>query len=605
MKKNDLIKVQNTTYRILGIRDNKLLCINCLEASMPTWLQIPEHYSSIDEDELYHATNTLKEDISNISPARRKVAYERFSIIAGIVASIDDKPHYIQQINSVSASSGLSKQTIRSHLIKYLIYQNIAVLAPKQPSETRSLSNDEKNFRWALNKYFYNQNQHTLVYTYKTMLQKKYCDSDGKLLQQRPSYNQFYYYYRRNRHLQNYLISRNGLGDYQRNERPLLGDGVQEFAPNLGIGMLDGTICDIYLVNEAGDVIGRPVLTACIDANTSLLMGYCLSLEGGMYNIRNLMLNIITDKVEWCKRFNIQITEDEWRVSSLPGKFVTDKGSEYISENFSQLADLGITLVDLPAFRPDLKSYVEKAFDILQGLFKQELKGKGVVEKDFSDRTNRTDYRKQACLTLSQFETILLRCILYYNNHRLLENYPYTDEMLHSGIKPYASSVWNNRLNEISSDLRTLDEQTLALTLLPRTNGKFTRQGLKVNQLRYSANGFTEEFLSGGDVIVAYSPDDVSRVWLYRNNEYFEFKLIENRFVGKSLQTVEELLALQRQLLNKESENNMQAKIDLSNQITNITKSVPIMNNPNIKTIRKNRTRSKTKIHKEIGSEIE
>ena len=75
MKKNDLIKVQNTTYRVLGIRDNKLLCINCLEASMPIWFETPDHYSSIDEDKLYQATTTLKEDINNISPARRKVAY--------------------------------------------------------------------------------------------------------------------------------------------------------------------------------------------------------------------------------------------------------------------------------------------------------------------------------------------------------------------------------------------------------------------------------------------------------------------------------------------------------------------------------------------------
>ncbi len=40
--------------------------------------------------------------------------------------------------------------------------------------------------------------------------------------------------------------------DYQKNHRPLLGDGVQEFAPNVGFGMLDSTICDIYLVNDAG-----------------------------------------------------------------------------------------------------------------------------------------------------------------------------------------------------------------------------------------------------------------------------------------------------------------------------------------------------------------
>lgn len=105
------------------------------------------------------------------------------------------------------------------------------------------------------------------------MIQRKYCDAEGKLLSEYPSYDQFYYFYRKTRKMQNYLISRNGLGDYQRNDRPLLGDGVQEYCPNLGIGMLDGTVCDIYLVDDAGNVVGRPVLTTCMDGNTSICMG--------------------------------------------------------------------------------------------------------------------------------------------------------------------------------------------------------------------------------------------------------------------------------------------------------------------------------------------
>ena len=82
---------------------------------------------------------------------------------------------------------------------------------------------------------------------YTLMLKEKYCDSEGKLLPDRPSYYQFRYFSRKHRKAQNYLISRNGLTDYQRNSRPLLGDGVQEFAPVPGTAMLDSTILDIFL----------------------------------------------------------------------------------------------------------------------------------------------------------------------------------------------------------------------------------------------------------------------------------------------------------------------------------------------------------------------
>ena len=70
--------------------------------------------------------------------------------------------------------------------------------------------------------------------------------------------------------MQNFYISRDGLKNYQRNNRPLIGEGVQEFAPAVGVGMLDATICDIYLINDSGSLVGRPILTACIDAYSSM-----------------------------------------------------------------------------------------------------------------------------------------------------------------------------------------------------------------------------------------------------------------------------------------------------------------------------------------------
>ena len=249
------------------------------------------------------------------------------------------------------------------------------------------------------------------------------------------------------------------------------------------------------------------------------------------------------------------------------------------------------------------KSYVEKGFDILQGLFKQELAGKGIVEKDYGERTNRIDYRKQACLTMRQFETILILCILHYNNHRIIKGYPYSEEMLRNEIKPYASSIWNYRLNDPSTNLIPIDEQTLSLILLPRTTGKFSRTGLRVNKLRYYCDGFTEEYLAGGECTIAYSPDDVSRVWMIEEGNYIEFRLIESRYEGKNLQTVEELKSLQRQILNNEESAVLQAKIDLSNRIKNVA-AHPAIADPDVKGIRDRRKRERMNNHKEIGGEI-
>ncbi len=85
------------------------------------------------------------------------------------------------------------------------------------------------------------------------------------------------------------------------------------------------------------------------------------------------MLNVIADKVEHCKKHGIMIEEGEWPCSDLPATLVTDMGSEYKSENFEQIAELGIKLINLPAYRPELKGMVEKFFDLVQSSYKAHL----------------------------------------------------------------------------------------------------------------------------------------------------------------------------------------------------------------------------------------
>ena len=152
--------------------------------------------------------------------------------------------------------------------------------------------------RWALNRFFYTKQKNSLMTAYTLMLKEKYCDSLGQLVETYPTFDQFRYFYRKTKKMQQYYISRDGIKDYQRNNRPLLGDGVQQFAPAVGVGMLDSTICDIYLVDDGGKLVGRPVMTACVDAFSGLCCGYSLGWEGGTYSLRSLMLNVIADKQE-------------------------------------------------------------------------------------------------------------------------------------------------------------------------------------------------------------------------------------------------------------------------------------------------------------------
>ena len=324
-----------------------------------------------------------------------------------------------------------------------------------------------------------------------------------------------------------------------------------------------------------------------------------LSWEGGVYSLRGLMECVIADKVELCRKHGIAIKSGDWNCNQLPATLVTDMGSEYKSANFEQIAELGVKVVNLPAYRPELKGSVEKFFDLIQSLYKPTLKGKGIIEPDYQER-GAHDYRKDACITLDSFETILLHCILYYNCQRIIENFPYTEEMLSANIPPHASGIWNWSMGQPGANLITVSPDELLMALMPRVTGTFTRYGLKVNQLRYARDGYTEAYLSGGSVTVAYNPDDVSCVWLFDKGSYIPFYLIETRFNGMSLEAVEAMQTAQKGIVKDAVRDNLQARIDLAAHIKTIANGSVPAGSTQINSVRETRKRAQRKTHKTL-----
>lgn len=599
MQKNDILKTKDGIFRILKIDGDRVLAIDCQKRTMPKFYS----FEFFDRAEKVDSSLVMPHsDFDSLSPKERSIAQQRFSMIASAVAVLDDENKRSEMIKHSAEMFGVSKTTVRKYLCAYLVSQDISVLVHRQKKE-KELTKDQRNMRWALNKFFYTQHKNSLSTAYTMMLKEKYCNAEGELTEDYPTFNQFRYFYRKTRKLENYYIKRDGIKDYQRNNRPLVGNGVQEFAPAIGTAMLDSTICDIYLVDDAGRLIGRPVLVAACDANTSMCLGYSLLLEGGTYSLQNLMLNILEDKISLCKRMGINITSEQWNVRELPRVMVTDGGSEYKGQTFSQIAEFGITLVNLPPYRPDLKGSVEKLFDLVQNSYKDVLKGKGVIMPDYQER-GAHDYRKDAVLTLSEFERIVVRCIVYYNCERVIKNFPYTSKMLEAGVKPYANEIWNFKKNDEADNLISVTQKELILTLLPRTTGKFTRFGLKVNHLRYYAEGYTERFLEGGDVIVSYNPENCGKVWLKDcYGTFVEFALIESRYDNMSLSEVKELKQKQKQIENDAIRENYTAKIELLNFIETV--SAKPTGNVKIKGIRKAKQYAKRKLHRDIGGELD
>ena len=247
MQRNDLVRYGSTIYRVIEVGGGRILVIDCIKLTMPTWVA-DTICETIPFEELLSATNKTIPSIESLSQEQLKVMHQRFTLIAPILTYIADDHMRSRLIEDMAERHKVTKQTIRKYLCLYLAYPNITVLAPIKKEPKKTLTEDEKNFRWALNKYYYTRYKHSLRTAYLYLLRDKYTDAEGSLMGNHPTFRQFQYFYSKHKSLQTYYISRNGLTHYQRNHRPLLGEGVREFAPHIGVGMLDSTICDIYLI---------------------------------------------------------------------------------------------------------------------------------------------------------------------------------------------------------------------------------------------------------------------------------------------------------------------------------------------------------------------
>ena len=609
MEKKKLIKFNETIYRVIAIHGEEVLLIDCIKRNMPKWWILKEIgiYNECSEKELLEMTNTALEDIETVDAEVRSTAYKRYTIVASVLPFIEDDIQRTEAIKKVAENNNICKQTVRNYLCLYLAFQSVSALVPEsRGTYQKALTENEKVFRWAINKFYYTGHKNSLKTCYTYMLKERYCDEKGRLIEDYPSFNQFRYYFSKYKKLQTSYISRNGLKDYQRNHRPLLGDRITEYANHVGVGEIDSTICDIHLVDDSGNYLGRPTLTILTDSySNGYVYGYSLSFEGGTYSLRNLLLNCISAKSDWCRQFGIMINEGEWNTDKLPSVIFSDMGTEYKSDTFAQITELGISLVNLPPLRPELKAIVERSFQLIQQSIKPSLIDYGYVDKDAGKRLA-PDYRKKACLTLRDYEKAIIYSILYNNNQRIIKDYPYTEDMIAAKVAPHPKDIFEWGRKQEGANLIPISDKKLIMTLLPRTKAKFSRKGLIVFGLRYNCKdiNFTEEYLSKKEAVVSYNPENVDTVYLFQNGKYIEFQLIESRFTGKTFDEVEAMLRGQKEIVKNADYENLQGRIDLTSNIETILLGTSKNDNLNLKNVREYKDREKRKQHKDFMREV-
>lgn len=168
MLKNDLLKNDGEIIRIITIKNNQALVIDCIKRNMPYWINIEllESYIPCNDQELLIISHKTLYNIDELDARSQSIIYFRYGIIEPLIYEIDNKKKRNILIKNISIQNNISGQTLRKYLCDYLAFQDKTILAPKKNISNKTLSKDEKNIRWALNKFFYTKRKNSLYTAY-------------------------------------------------------------------------------------------------------------------------------------------------------------------------------------------------------------------------------------------------------------------------------------------------------------------------------------------------------------------------------------------------------------------------------------------------------
>jgi hypothetical protein len=464
---------------------------------------------------------------------------------------------------------------------------------------------DRINFASAVKRYYLNRNKLSFKAVYEKLLSDFYSIKPNgktdniKLLppNERPSLRQFSYWYSKQRDAETEQKKRSGETEYKlsgravtgRSDFGLMGPGAQF--------QIDATVGDIYLVSQfdRSNLIGRPVLYFVIDAFSRMVTGMSVGLEGPSWNgMAGAITNMATDKVAFCKEYGIEITEDEWPCRNVPSVLRGDRG-ELISVNADNLANmLGIRVENAPPYRADLKGIIEQHFRTINTNSVALLPGG--VQPDMSRRGGR-DYRLDAKLDIRQLTQIIIKCVLYYNNHHYMDYFERNESMVRGNVAAIPANLWDWGIRNRSGSLRSFPTEQVRFAVMPTGKATVTEKGIRFKGLFYSSDRAVREswFATARTkkrwaVSVSYDPRDMAIIYVWNDDvkAYDRCSLLDwnGKNAGKSLEEIVYEQRKERIVAKQLKATEIEAKVNLNAEIESIiaeaesqSKGIPVKSN--------------------------
>ncbi len=262
----------------------------------------------------------------------------------------------------------------------------------------------------------------------------------------------------------------------------------------------DHTRVDVLLVDQHGELIGRPWLTTVIDSYSRCIMGINLGFDAPSSQVVGLALRHAILPKQYGAEYKLHC---DWETYGKPEYFYTDGGKDFRSNH---LAEIGAQLGFVPKLRsrPSEGGIVERPFKTLnQSLFSTL---PGYTGSNVQERPK--DAEKDAQLTLRELEQLVVRFIVDKYNQSI-------------DARMGDQSRYQRWEAGLRGQPELISERDLDICLMKVARRTVQRGG----HLQFENVMYRGEYLEGyaGDTVsVRYDPRDITTIWIYRQERQQE-----------------------------------------------------------------------------------
>ncbi|MGG6297720.1 Mu transposase C-terminal domain-containing protein [Leptolyngbya sp. AN02str] len=458
------------------------------------------------------ASSVTDDENHKMLPSLTAEERERLTLLQQLWETAE-QPNYGKRQQAVAQKLGISARSVR-RLLRRLREEGVAAVARRERSDRGAVRIDEEWRRFIVRTYQEGNRGSRLLSPAQVAVRVK-VRAEELGIEEYPS------------HMTVYRILKPLTAQGERVKRSL---GWREdclvlkTAEGLEIGIewsnqvwqIDHTRADVLVVDQSGELLGRPWLTIVVDTYSRCIMGYHLGFDAPSSWVVCLALRHAILPKQYSSAYELQ---GNWGTYGLPQYLYTDRGKDFRSQHLQQVTtELGI----VPCLRrkPSDGGIVERPFGTFNTQFFCTLPG--YVNSNVTERSAAAE--SEACLTLMQLEQLLVRYLVDHYNVAI-------DARM--GNQTRIGRWEAGRI----AQLALLGDRELDLCLMRREHRRVYRSGY----LQFASLTYQGEHLAayeGETVILRYNPRDITTVYVYQLQDNQEVFLTRAHAIGWETETL-------------------------------------------------------------------